>query len=98
MFKKLFDKYRKEILGSRLLMVEGRLQREGEVVHVIVRRCYNQSRLLLEMTSDEAAHDSLLTLSRADKRDDDHGDVRVKKVQKGKVVQAEIFPGGRNFK
>ncbi len=97
-FKKLFDKYRKEILGSRLLMVEGRLQREGEVVHVIVRRCYNQSGLLLAMTSDEAGHDVLLTLSRADERDDAHGDVRVKKAQKGKVVQAEIFPGGRNFR
>jgi error-prone DNA polymerase len=45
-FQKLFDKYRKEILQSRLLMVEGRLQREGEVVHVVVKHCYDLTPLL----------------------------------------------------
>lgn len=45
-FKHLFDKYRKEILQSTLLMVEGKLQREGEVIHVIVQRCQNFNRLL----------------------------------------------------
>ena len=49
-FQKLFDKYRKEILQSRLLMVEGKLQVEGEVVHVIVKQCYNISRLLRQLT------------------------------------------------
>ena len=42
-FKKIFDKYRKEILQSRLLMVEGRVQREGKVVHIVVSRCFNLS-------------------------------------------------------
>jgi error-prone DNA polymerase len=27
-------------------MVEGKLQREGEVIHVIVERCYDLSKLL----------------------------------------------------
>ena len=45
-FKHLFDKYRKEVLQSTLLMVEGKLQREGEVIHVIVRRCFNFNKLL----------------------------------------------------
>lgn len=45
-FQKLFDQYRKEIIQSRLLMVEGQLQKEGEVIHVIVRRCFNVTRLL----------------------------------------------------
>ena len=48
-FQKLFDKYRKEILQSKLLMVEGKLQREGEVIHVIVKRCYNFSKLLRQL-------------------------------------------------
>ncbi len=42
-FKKIFDKYRKEILQSRLLMIEGRVQREGKVVHIVVSRCFNLS-------------------------------------------------------
>lgn len=45
-FKHLFDKYRKEILTSTLLMVEGKLQIEGEVIHVIVSRCQNFTKLL----------------------------------------------------
>jgi error-prone DNA polymerase len=31
-FKKLFDTYRKEILKSKLIMVEGKVQIEGEVI------------------------------------------------------------------
>lgn len=49
-FENILDKYRKEILQSKLLMVEGTLQREGEVIHVIVQRCYNFSKLLRYLT------------------------------------------------
>jgi error-prone DNA polymerase len=49
-FPKLFDAYRKEIIQSRLLMVEGKLQKEGEVIHVIVKRCINVTRLLGKLT------------------------------------------------
>jgi error-prone DNA polymerase len=52
-FKKLFDKYRKEIIQSRLLMVEGKLQREGEVIHIIVKHCYNISKLLNKLTEPQ---------------------------------------------
>jgi error-prone DNA polymerase len=45
-FQKLFTKYRKEILRAKLLMVEGQLQREGEVTHVVVKHCYDLSGLL----------------------------------------------------
>ena len=41
-----FATYRKEILQSRMLMVEGRLQREGAVVHVIVSKCVDLTKLL----------------------------------------------------
>ncbi|AWO01357.1 error-prone DNA polymerase [Chitinophaga alhagiae] len=58
-FKNLFAQYRREILQSKLLMVEGKLQREGEVVHVVVQRCYNLNKLLLHLTAaDEKPADS----------------------------------------
>ncbi|HLZ89070.1 MAG TPA: error-prone DNA polymerase, partial [Puia sp.] len=44
-FPNVFEAYRKPILQSTLLMVEGKLQVEGEVIHVIVRHCYNLSPL-----------------------------------------------------
>jgi error-prone DNA polymerase len=49
-WQSLFDKYRPEIIQSRLLMVEGKLQIEGEVVHVIVQRCFNFNGLLSKLT------------------------------------------------
>jgi error-prone DNA polymerase len=41
----LFEQYRKEILGAKVLLAEGHLQIEKEVVHVIVQRCHNLNRL-----------------------------------------------------
>jgi len=45
-FKNVFEKYRKEIMHARLLMVEGIVQIEGEVIHVLVKRCFNISAML----------------------------------------------------
>ncbi|HEV2481336.1 MAG TPA: error-prone DNA polymerase [Puia sp.] len=50
-FHDIFMAYRKVILQSRLLMVEGQLQIEGEVVHVIVKHCHNLSPLLRDLVT-----------------------------------------------
>ncbi len=39
----VFEKYRKEILRSKLFMVAGKIQVEGEVIHVIAQRCFDIS-------------------------------------------------------
>lgn len=44
-FPNVFEAYRKPILQSTLLMVEGKLQVEGEVIHVLVKTCHNLSSL-----------------------------------------------------
>ena len=49
-FANLFDSQRKEILQSALILVEGKLQIEGEVIHVIAGRCYDMTPLLKELT------------------------------------------------
>lgn len=81
-FQKLFDAYRKEIIQSKLLLVEGKLQKEGEVIHVIVKRCFNASGMLLRMTTHEK--DLTLSRSRAD--------------ETTSPFQGKIFPEGRNFR
>jgi error-prone DNA polymerase len=81
-FAKLFDEYRKEIIQSKLLMVEGKLQKEGEVIHVIVKRCFNVTGLLGKLTATEA--NLSVQLSRAD--------------ETTSPFQAKMFPDGRNFK
>jgi error-prone DNA polymerase len=71
-------------------MVEGKLQIEGEVVHVIVRRCFNLNRLLQKSISNKG-ETIQVTPSRADERSGTN-DTRVENVQ------GKIFPGGRNFR
>ena len=84
-FEKLFDQYRKEILQSRLLMVEGKLQVEGEVIHVIVQRCFNLSGMLKGLMHNED-RDLPVALSRADEKT---APVTPKK---------DVFYKGRNFR
>jgi error-prone DNA polymerase len=94
-FENLFNKYKKEILQSRLLMVEGKLQREGEVIHVIVKSCYDLSKLLRYLTASHDADPPLLTLSRADEK----VPTQDKRTQPRETQQQlKIFPHGRNFR
>jgi len=95
-FQNLFDEYRKPILQSRLIMVEGTVQVEGEVIHVIVSRCFDLSKLLLHLTAANDEPLSLLTLSRADEKSLPPG--LNKKAPEAGSRQEKIFPGGRNFK
>ncbi|HXB09093.1 MAG TPA: hypothetical protein VNW04_18340, partial [Puia sp.] len=43
----------KPILQSTLLMVEGKLQVEGEVIHVLVKHCHNLSALFRRPDGEE---------------------------------------------
>ncbi|MBO9728963.1 MAG: error-prone DNA polymerase [Chitinophaga sp.] len=82
-FRKPFDKFRKEIVQSRLLMVEGKLQREGEVVHIVVQRCYNISRLLQQLLPTHVGNKTT-------------GEQQ--QEQKKEVTQGNIFAESRNFR
>jgi len=96
-FENIFEKYRKEILGSVLLMVEGKLQIEGIVIHVIVQRCYNLSGLLDDLIEAPIDIASSLTLSRADEKDGDKASPQQKQLQLRKAIQGELFHS-RDFK
>ena len=95
-FPNIFQKFRKEILQSRLLMAEGKLQIEGEVLHVIVSTCYDLSKLLHHLAVSKEKELSLLTLSRADQTPS--AIYPHQKSQGQKIIQKEIFPKGRNFR
>lgn len=78
----VFQKCRRDIVQARLLVVEGNLQIERGVIHVVAKHCYNVSHLLRGMTANFNAEDAVSTLSRADE---------------GKATE-EVFYKGRNFK
>jgi len=95
-WEKLFDQYRKEILQSKLIMVEGKLQVEGEVVHVIVQHCYNFSKLLQQLTPSRNENLPLLTLAYADEKSVPPGlDKRSQAKENG---NEKVMPGARNFR
>ena len=95
-FENLFERFRKEILQSRLIMAEGRLQIEGEVIHVVVHRAYDFSRLLRTLTSGPRANPAALTLSYPD--EGTHSPLQVKKARTRERTDEKIFPDARNFK
>lgn len=96
-WEKIFDKYRKDIVQARLLMVEGVLQIEGKVIHVIIRRCFNLSKLLSTLTTVGNDNQPVMTLSRSDETTAPYAAGSNKgQVQQNK--QKEIFHKGRNFK
>jgi error-prone DNA polymerase len=52
----IFEKYRRAILSASMLGVFGRVQKEGDVVHIVARRLTNLSHLLASVGNrDEAA-------------------------------------------
>ena len=67
-FEKLFEQFRKPILQSKLIMAEGKVQIEGEVIHVIVKSCYDFSKLLSRLTPYRDPDPPVLTLSHSDER------------------------------
>ena len=52
-WKKLMERYRRTVMGARLIAVRGRMEREGEVVHVIAEELIDRT-ADLDRLSDEA--------------------------------------------
>ena len=87
----LFDKYRKEIVQSKLLMVEGKLQIANGVTHLVVQRCFNLTPLLRSLTDTDLPQ----TLSRGDETTKpENYDGR---STASAVLTEEAFHKGRNF-
>ncbi|MCQ6957676.1 error-prone DNA polymerase [Mucilaginibacter aquariorum] len=93
-FPKLFDKYRKEISRARLLMVEGVVER-SEVTHIIVRRIFDVTKLLGDLTVIRNEQQPLLTLSRADEKASPF--IPIEKPLKTQQVE-DVIHKGRNFR
>ncbi|MFN0081706.1 MAG: error-prone DNA polymerase [Ferruginibacter sp.] len=96
-FEKLFDQFRKEILQSKLIMVEGSIQIEGEVVHVIVKKCFDFSKLLRQLTASNNDNPQFLTLAFADEISIPTHAQNNKPKLKGEEEE-RIFYAGRNFR
>ncbi|HTL10703.1 MAG TPA: error-prone DNA polymerase, partial [Chitinophagaceae bacterium] len=91
-FENIFSTYRKAVLQSKLLMVEGRLQREGEVLHVIVEACYDFSRLLRKLIPQPGKENHLPSLNTTIEI---HSSPDKKRKEEPNEL---VFPDARNFR
>jgi error-prone DNA polymerase len=53
-WEKVFEKFRRTVLASTMLAVKGRIQREGEVVHLVAHELIDMSRDLAAIGDQEA--------------------------------------------
>jgi error-prone DNA polymerase len=91
-FKDVSDQHRKQIVQARLLLVEGKVQVEGEVVHVIVKACHDISKMLTGLIGAPVKQVSLPLFPRSDEVT--HPKPAGKKIDPGQ----EVIPAGRNFR
>lgn len=52
-FNNIFEQFRKEILSSRLLVCDGLLEKEGEVIHVVAKKFYSANHWLRSLARPE---------------------------------------------
>ncbi len=52
-FNNIFEQFRKEILSSRLLICDGILEKEGEVIHVVAKKFYNANHWIRNLARPE---------------------------------------------
>lgn len=90
---KTFEQYRSVILQSKLLMVAGKVQKEGQVIHVVVRSCHNLNSLLRV----DAAARNIGSVEKKLKLEDKKTAESTSISSAGKVMQGELFPS-RDFK
>ena len=64
LWARLFERYRREVMGARLLLVEGRVQKSPEgVTHLMAQRVFDRSAALLSLSD---THRAEIALTRAD--------------------------------
>lgn len=54
-WRKLYERYRRAVIAGRMLRVTGRLQREGDVTHVIADKIEDISALLDQLLAPDPA-------------------------------------------
>jgi len=98
---KVMERFRKEVMGSRLVLVEGRIQSSPEkVVHLVAERLIDRSADLLSLANDAIsrkpavpAGPALIEPLNDDRRD--HADAPAQKIRHPRNVR--ILPASRDF-
>nr|WP_314256588.1 error-prone DNA polymerase [uncultured Devosia sp.] len=95
----VFEKNRKIVLGSRMLAVRGKLQREGLVIHIIAEQLTDMTSHLLDLAHGLDIGDRIL--ARGDEGKSGPYPSRDRnamlEIEKARRTAYAALPGGRNF-
>jgi error-prone DNA polymerase len=98
---KVMERFRKEVMGSRLILVEGTIQSSPEkVVHLVAERLFDRSHDLLDLANDtpRRKHSSPVAPALIEPLNDDrrdHPDHPAQKIRHPRNVR--ILPPSRDF-
>jgi len=97
-WKDIYQQWRKPINNAKLLCVEGHLQIQQGVKHIIIQRCFDLSGLFRKLTASEDPNVPVVHASRADAKSDPvpHGFKPQAPVHS--MVQGDLFAKSRNYK
>jgi error-prone DNA polymerase len=91
---KTFERYRRAVLGARLMFVEGRLQREGIVTHIIVDRLEDWTHDLTVLSEDTRLEPAI---AHADEVKRPNEDKRQAIMERSQARAAAGLPRSRDF-
>jgi error-prone DNA polymerase len=99
---KVFEKFRRIILGSRLMAVKGKLQKEGLVIHVIAEDFYDFTPQLLQLADGHDIGDHALARADEGRREgpETSGGRDDAAIRRREIAQRQAraaLPKGRNF-
>jgi error-prone DNA polymerase len=98
---KVMERFRKEVMGARLILVEGTIQSSPEkVVHLVAERLFDRSRDLAELANDSSVrkHPVLVGSALIEPLNDDRRDHPNHPAQKIRHPRnARILPPSRDF-
>jgi error-prone DNA polymerase len=92
---KVFEKYRRVIMGARLLTAMGRIQRTDDIVHIFVHRLVDRSAELRRLAEPELPLMALLANADEAVKGGPGGGIRGDRAHHPRNVR--ILPGSRDF-
>jgi len=97
-WKDIYKQFRKPINNAKLLCVEGHLQIEQGVTHIIIQGCYDLTRLFRKLTTSQNPDVPVVYPSRADAKSDPVPHGFKPKAPVYPMAQGELFAKSRNYK
>lgn len=97
-WKNVYNEFRKPVNNAKLLCVEGHLQIQHNVTHIIIERCFDLTQLFSNLTASKNTDVPLIHPSTADLKTDPAPNAVKKAAKLHQMIQGDLFAASRNFR